>query len=91
MTKNELIDWVRVNGCSIEPLPIHKADVIRFFNPETGGHAFIELPIDERQMKDITVFRICNDLDISALDITLYIKSLNDRIDDFHNLKKRKN
>ena len=91
MTKNNLIDWIKLYGCDIIPLPEYKAGVILFKNPKTEGESWIELPVDDRNMKDLTIFRICSDLDIPPPDITLYMKPLNDHIESLHNLKRRKN
>ena len=87
MTKQELLNWVISYGCLIIPIAEYKARVIMLNNPKTDGESWIELPIDNSKVRDYTIFRICSNLGIPAPDRTLYMKSLDDQIEDTHNLK----
>lgn len=64
MTRIDLYDWVIHNGCEQIVLPENKARVIKFVNPKNGGGGYLELPIDNRGVKDYVVYRICISLGI---------------------------
>jgi hypothetical protein len=83
MTKNDLIDWVRLHGCEIEPLPEYKAQVLFIRNPEKpGARAYINLPIDDKELNHIAVYRVCVKLEIPYPDYLDYLKNFDDRFDD---------
>jgi len=90
MTKLDLYDWVRTQGCNIEPLPEHKAKVLNVINPKTGANRYLYLPIDERPVNDFTVMKTCCDLGIPFPTYTKYMKPLHDEINDKHIARKKK-
>lgn len=82
MTRADLYDWVRAHSCHIEPLAEHKAKVIKVINPKNNRYAFLNLPIDERPVRDCTVYRICTLLSIPIPTHCLHLKSVDERIED---------
>jgi len=81
VTRRELYRYIRAQGCNQTALPEIKAHVIYFENPRTGAKAWLNLPIDERPVKDYTVFKICLDLGIPIPAHTEYMGTLQDQID----------
>jgi hypothetical protein len=84
MTRSNLIDWVEAHGCYVEQLPEGRARAVKFCNPKTKGHAYINTPIDEREEKDYAIYRICVLLGIPIPDCATYLKPLNDHIEREH-------
>ncbi|MCG8318413.1 MAG: hypothetical protein MI921_02820 [Cytophagales bacterium] len=60
VTRAYLFDWIRTHGCEMLPLPENKARVVKFENPKTGGTAYLNMPIDDRPIKDSNVHGICS-------------------------------
>ena len=53
MTKRDLVLWIEAYNCTLIQLPEGKANSVKYYNPKTGKHAFINTPIDdEYNMKD---------------------------------------
>jgi len=90
MTRLDLYDWVKEQGCTIDPLPEHKAKVLNVVNPRTGASRFLYLPIDSKPVNDYTVIKTCSDLGISYPTHTKYMKPLLDEINNKHLAKKKK-
>ncbi len=82
MTRADLYDWIRSYGCEIIPLPEHKANIIHVKNPKNGHMYWINLPIDERLVRDFTVFKVCNELCIPVPTHATYMKSIHDDIEN---------
>jgi len=80
MTKSDLLDWVAAHGCTIEPLSEARARVLRIKNPSNGGTAWVDLPINDRQMRDYSVFKMCYGLGIPIPDCTEYMRGVDDHI-----------
>ena len=64
ITRAYLFDWIREHGCTMLALPENKAKVVMFENPKTGSTAYLNLPIDNRPVKDGNVIGICSRLGI---------------------------
>jgi|WetSurMetagenome_2_1015567.scaffolds.fasta_scaffold15430_6 hypothetical protein len=89
MTKSDLNDWVLSNGCITIVLPEHKANVIKIENPKTDSVYWLYLPIDNSPIKDYTVYKTCSNLGIPIPNFASYMKPLHEKIEDFHNIKRR--
>ena len=90
MTKSDLYDWIRSHNCIQKQLPSYKANVIMFENPKSGREAWLDLPIDDSEVRDFTIVRICGNLGIPYPSYLSYMKTLDDKIqDDFFNKKRR--
>lgn len=81
MTRRELYDYVRAQGCTQRPLSEGKAPVIYFDNPRTGREFWLNLPIDDRPVKDFTVYKMCLELGIPLPAHTSYLDGMQDKID----------
>ena len=64
ISRTYLRDWILTHGCQMEALSEHQARVVLFHNPKTGGSAFLNLPIDERPVKEGSVYGVCAKLGI---------------------------
>lgn len=85
MTKRDLVLWIEAYNCTLIQLPEGKANSVKYYNPKTGKHAFINTPIDdEYNMKEFTVLRICTILGIPIPDCAVHLKDLNDDIEKNH-------
>jgi len=80
MTKADLYDWVVSQGCETKTLPEYKANVLLFVNPKTGNKGWIDLPIDDKPLRDYTICKVCCDLQIQLPTSTAYMKPLYDKI-----------
>jgi len=77
-------------GCKQEPLEEHKAKVIKFTNPKTSLEVYLNLPIDERPVRDYTVCDICSKLGIPVPAQADYMKDMHNDIKKNHKSKKPK-
>lgn len=70
MTRQDLVDWLEVNGC--QPEPIDGINVtgwsVRFINPESNRYAYVKTPIDETDVPDYLVCHLCDQLLIKYPD-----------------------
>ncbi len=82
MTRADLFDWIMAHGCNQQPLYEYKAKVIYFINPKTGAKAWLNLPIDERPVRDYTIYRICLSLQIPIPTQSDYMKEIVEKIND---------
>ena len=82
MTRADLFDWIRSHGCIPEPLPEHKAHVIMITNPRNDREAWINLPINNTEVNDYTIFLICNRLGIPIPTCANYMRDLHNRIEN---------
>lgn len=80
MTKVDLCDWVKAHGCTTRLLPEFKARVIYLVNPQNNTEVWLDLPIDDKQMRANTVCKICGDLQIPIPTFAKYMKGLDDEI-----------
>jgi len=85
MTPADLLDWIKTHGCEIVPLPEYKARVILFKNPKNNQEAYLNVPPPDR-IKDFTIFRICTKLAIPIPTHTEYMKILNEKLKNDHNI-----
>jgi len=86
----DLFDWVRTKGCEIIPLPEHKAKALLIRNPKNGKEAFLSLPINDKPVRDYTVYRICTRLCIEPPTCTSYLKEIHEEIEKTdHRLKSK--
>lgn len=91
MTKRDLVLWIEAHGCFVIQLPEGRARSVKYYNPKTGKHAFVDTPIDdEYEMKAFTIFRICSILGIGCPDCAAAMKSLHDHIEETHLKDKRR-
>jgi len=90
MTRSDLYDWLKLHKCEIEPLPEinNTANSIRFVNPKTKGKAYLQSPINNKQVKDYTVCQICTLLGIEIPDCAKGHIELYNHIQDIHSKKK---
>ena len=85
MTREDLIDWLKSEGC--QQAPLHginvTANAIKIYNPKTGRSTYIETPIDDRQIPDFAVAHICEQLLVKSPDCATdqihLVKKLKDR------------
>lgn len=82
MTKQELLDYLVMYGCELRPTRDHEPLVIFILNPRNGQEAFLDLPINNRQLRDYTILRICTKLCIPVPDPMRYLSDLDDQIND---------
>jgi|GEM_PF-4639475 len=58
MTRADFYDWLVANNCQIETLNTHRiANSIKVSNEH--GHVFLDLPIDEQEVKEFYVCKAC--------------------------------
>lgn len=70
MTRADLVDWLIANGCEHMPLEgvNHSGRVIKFRNPKTNRHTYIDTPIDDKELPDFLIAQTCEQLLISSPD-----------------------
>jgi hypothetical protein len=81
VTRRELYNYVRAQDCFQTALPEGKAHVVYFENRVTEAKAWLNLPIDDRPVKDYTVYKLCLDLGIPIPDHAAYWGDTQDQID----------
>jgi len=91
MTREDLYEWVTSKGCTLLPIPEHKANVIFIENPKNGLEYWLNLPIDNRPVRDYTVYRTCTELGIEVPTCATYMKPLHEKIKNHHSVKKSNN
>lgn len=66
MTRNEFYRWTRQHGCRQEQLRDHTTGrAIKIINPARAGcHAYLQTPLDDRQIYPETVIAACVQLAI---------------------------
>jgi hypothetical protein len=89
ITKLDLYDWVKLQGCIIEPLPEYKAKVLNIINPKNGSKAFLYLPIDNSPLGYYTVYKVCSDLGVPIPGCADFMKPVHDHIQIVHQLRKK--
>jgi hypothetical protein len=82
MTKQDFLDYLVKHGCELIPTKEHEPLVIFILNPHNRQEAFLDLPIDNRQLRDYTILRICTKLCVPVPDQMRYLSDLDDRIND---------
>lgn len=89
MTRADLYDWLEVKGCKPAPLVgiNNTANVVKMVNLKfPGAEAYINTPINDKQIPDFAVCKICNELYIDCpecvSDQTPLVKHLDDRFAD---------
>lgn len=78
MTRVELVDWLKANGCEqvlIEGVN-HTGRAIKFYHPVTKKHSYIDLPFDDRQVPDYIVAHTCDQLLIESPDCVSHQKGI---------------
>ncbi|HRO43929.1 MAG TPA: hypothetical protein PL009_13920 [Flavipsychrobacter sp.] len=70
MTREDLVEWLKAYECKQEPIEGINvtARQIKFVNEKNGRYAYIDLPIDDRQVPDYIVMHICGLLGIEYPD-----------------------
>jgi len=70
VTRADLVDWLKEQGC--EQIPFEGLNIsgrsIKFFNPKTGRHTYVDTPVDEREIPDFAIAHICDQLLIKSPD-----------------------
>lgn len=90
MLRVDLFEWVKTNGCTVEPIEEYKARVIHVVNPRTGATAWINLPINNQPVRDFTVYRTCFNLGIPIPDCVDHMKDVHDIIENKQTIQKKK-
>lgn len=82
MTRADLVDWLKAQGCEQQPFDgvNHTGRSIKFYHPKTRRYAYIDLPIDDREVPDYTVAHICDNLFIDIPDCVADQKDVVDGI-----------
>lgn len=81
MTRKEVYDYLREQGCDIfPPNEFGKANCIGFLNPKTKLEAYLDTPIDDRRMRDFTIGQICAQLGVEPPPGLEHVKSVIDEI-----------
>lgn len=85
MTRADLRDWYMVHNCEITTLnEWHKGNAVRVTNPKNGNHVFLDMPIDERPVKNYLVCKTCMQLGIPIPDFCKDAENLAKHIKDKH-------
>lgn len=90
MTRVDLYDWLKSCGCNFNPIQEYKANVIYVENPKTGAQYWINLPIDERPVRDFTVYKTCVSLCIPIPTDVAYMEDVQTKIEEEDKIQKRK-
>jgi hypothetical protein len=88
MTRADLYDWLKSNGCNFNPIPEFKAHVIFVENPKTGAQYWINLPINEQPVKDFTVYKTCMSLCLPIPTQVEYMGDVQTQIDRMQKIQK---
>lgn len=61
MTKQHFVPWLEAHDCELSPFQAINSTSPKLIikNKKNGRDAFLQLPIDERPMKDATICMIC--------------------------------
>jgi hypothetical protein len=82
MTRKDLVDYLLVNGCEMDPLPENSvANAVKFHNPATRRTTYIYTPIDNRKMLPATICQVCTQL---GIEVPHYAEDANDVIQNIH-------
>jgi tRNA A-37 threonylcarbamoyl transferase component Bud32 len=85
MTRADLYDWLKVHGCTTEPLPEHtRGNVVKIINPKTNRHTYLDTPLNETRINDYTICKICSQLGIEIPDDCKSMKPIHDFIKKKH-------
>jgi hypothetical protein len=70
MKREDLVEWLEVNGC--HPEPIEGLNItgwsVKFVNPKTNRYAYVKTPIDDTDVTDYIVCHTCDQLMIHYPD-----------------------
>lgn len=83
MRRADLADWVMAHDCETWEFPEvnNSASVVRFRNKQDRNmRAYIDAPMDERPIKDYTVFRVCTLLGIPIPDEVMHCADTHEQI-----------
>jgi len=81
MTRREF--YIYLQGASCEFFPLNENTTsfsIGIRNPATGREAFMDMPIDERKMRDAKIAQICTQLGVEIPACSHFVKPLIDEI-----------
>jgi hypothetical protein len=69
MNRSDFADWLNVHGCRAVPIEgiNHTGRQIKFIN-NTGQYAYVDLPLDEREIPDYFIIHTCKRLLIDYPD-----------------------
>ncbi len=90
MTREDFLDYLQVHGCTIFPLSEYgRANCIGIRNPATERQAFMDTPIDGREMRAATVCQISFKLGIEVPQCAKHAEQLIGHIESETCKKKR--
>lgn len=82
MTREDLVDWLKANGC--DQVPIDGLNItgraIKIVHKKTNKHTYIDTPIDDRELPEYVIAHICDQLQINSPDCVAEQKPLVDGI-----------
>jgi hypothetical protein len=90
MTRADLFNWLQSYGCTFKPIQEYKANVILVENPQRGLQYWINLPIDDRPVKDFTVYKTCMSLCVPIPTHVAYMEDVANKIEEEDKIQKRK-
>ena len=90
MTRADLYDWLQSHGCTFSPIQEYKANVIYVENTQRCLQYWINLPIDERPVRDFTVYKTCMSLCVPIPKHVEYMEDVANRIEEDDKIQKRK-
>lgn len=89
MTREELVLWLNAYDCTQEP--IEGVNVtgrqIKYVNPKNNRYAYIDLPIDDREVPAYLVIHVCMKLGIEFPDCVKHEESRFNNINDKYGKK----
>ena len=70
MTRSDFVDWLEAHGCVREVMDGLNLTgrQLKYRHPVTNGYAYIDLPIDDREIPDYQVMHACKRLIIEHPD-----------------------
>ncbi|MBE2288403.1 MAG: hypothetical protein IAE95_02525 [Chitinophagaceae bacterium] len=70
MTREDFADWLRAHDCEQVVMDgiNHTGRQLKFVNRKTNGYAYIDLPLDDRELPDYVIIHACKRLIIGHPD-----------------------
>lgn len=81
MTRKDFFDYLKESGCeTFPPNEYGEANCIGILNPKTKAEAYLDTPIDEREMRPFTIGQLCSQLGVEPPDCAVHVKPMIEEI-----------
>lgn len=91
MTRADFVDWLIAHGC--DKVPIEGINVtgrqIKFVNRRFNRYAYVDLPIDNREVQDYQIIHICDNLGVAYPDFVKHEENRYNAIKERFNKKDK--